>query len=120
MIKSTKESLLAVGRLMPAAFRRSLFNFAFNCAPDQFEKFSFLYANAPSQEHLLRAVTARGFSPRDIVDVGAYQGQWSTMARSIWPDSSIVMIEPNRENTVHLQALAAKLKAALYTELLGA
>jgi hypothetical protein len=119
MIKSTKHCLITLGRLMPAGFGGSLLNFAFNCAPDRFEKFSYLYANAPSQEHLLRGVAARGFSLHNIVDVGAYQGQSSRMARSVWPGSGIVMIEPNRGNEVQLQAVAAELNAALYFELLG-
>lgn len=120
ILKSAKNYMITVGRLLPASVRRSLFHFAFNCAPDEFEKFALLYANAPSQEHLLRAMAARGFSPRTIVDVGAYKGQWSRMVSSIWPDAAILMIEPNREQTAPLQAVAADLNATLYSELLGA
>jgi FkbM family methyltransferase len=42
------------------------------------------------------------------------------MARLIWPDAGIVMIEPNREQKDRLLAMAADLNARLYTELLGA
>jgi FkbM family methyltransferase len=117
---SIKNGLIAGGRLLPSQLRKSLFHFAYNCAPLEFEKFSYLYANALSQEHLLRAIALRGFSPRLVVDVGAYKGQWSALARSIWPECRIIMIEPNREERAGLEAKAAALKATLYNELLGA
>ena len=118
-MQSIKESLIAVGKLLPGSVRRSLFHFAYNCAPDEFEKFSYLYGNAPSQEYLLRAIAARGFSPRLVVDIGAYKGDWSKKAKSIWPQCRIVMVEPNLEQEDHLRTVAAQLNATLYTDLLG-
>jgi FkbM family methyltransferase len=65
-------------------------------------------------------MAADGFSPRMIVDVGAYRGDWSRMASSIWPNASIIMIEPNREQNLQLRAVASDLHATLHCELLGA
>jgi FkbM family methyltransferase len=110
---------MAGGRLLPAHVRKSLFHFAYNCAPDEFEKFAYLYAHAPNQEYLLREIASRGFSPRRIVDVGAYRGHWSKMAKTVWPKCSIIMVEPNVELRNHLNSVSADLGATLYTDLLG-
>ena len=105
---------------MPSSTRKSLFHFAYNCAPDEFERFSYAFANAPNQNYLLKAISSRGFSPKMVVDVGAYKGDWSAMVKSIWPHCDLVMIEPNPEQTTSLQSVAAHLGATLYTHLMGA
>jgi FkbM family methyltransferase len=120
VLEALKNRLIAAGRLMPSRARKSLFHFAYNCAPDEFEKFSYMYGNAPNQNYLLRAISSRGFSPKVVVDVGAYKGEWSRMVKSIWPDCHIIMIEPNLEQRESLQSIAAHLSATLYTNLLGA
>jgi FkbM family methyltransferase len=120
ILKYSKKSAISVGQRLPMGFRRSLFHFAFSCAPAEFEKFAFLYANAPNQENLLRRMAASGFSPRTVVDVGAYKGEWSRMAKSIWPNATLTMVEPNREHHDHLREVASNLDATLHGELLGA
>jgi FkbM family methyltransferase len=120
LLGTFKNGLIAVGRRLPSRVRKSLFHFAYNCAPDEFEKFSHMYGYASSQNYPLKAISSRGFSPKVVVDVGAYQGQWSMMVRSIWPGCDIIMIEPNIEQRERLQSIAAQLNATLHTELLGA
>jgi len=120
VLEILKRNLVTAGRFAPSAARKSLFRFARSIAPDEFEKFSAMYANAPSQSYLLSAICRRGFVPSVVVDVGAYRGEWSSMARSIWPDCEIIMIEPNLEQREHLKAIGSKLKATLYTDLIGA
>lgn len=53
-------------------------------------------------ERLQRA----GFKPGGIVDIGAYRGNWSIMARRVFPDVSILMIEAREEEGAHLDKLA--------------
>jgi FkbM family methyltransferase len=45
----------------------------------------------------LRNMQRDGFTPASIIDIGAYHGDWSRMARSIYPDTPIYMIEANPE-----------------------
>lgn len=45
----------------------------------------------------LEDIRARGFAPRGIIDVGANRGGWARMARAIFPNASILMIEPQEE-----------------------
>ena len=96
-VKRAKDLAISTGRRLPEGLRNSLFHFAYACAPAEFERFAFLYASG--QEQCLRQMARNGFHPRTIVDVGAYRGDWSRMAHAIWPDASVVMVEPNREQS---------------------
>jgi ribosomal protein RSM22 (predicted rRNA methylase) len=96
-----------------------LVHFAFACAPAEFEKLAFLYANASSQENSLRQM-AGSWSPRTIVDVSTYKGDWSRMANSIWPNANIIMIEPNMQHNAHLRTVACELYTTLHCDLHGA
>jgi len=45
----------------------------------------------------LEDIHARGFAPRGIIDVGANKGEWTNMALSIFPNTPVLMIEPQDE-----------------------
>lgn len=45
----------------------------------------------------LEDVAKRGFVPNGIIDVGANRGEWTQMAKSIFPNASVLMIEPQEE-----------------------
>ena len=62
-----------------------------------------------------------GFCPAAIIDVGAYQGDWSRMARHIYPDVPIYMLEANPETEPFLSAAIREIGAAdFHIALLGA
>jgi FkbM family methyltransferase len=46
---------------------------------------------------LLEDLRARDFSPRAILDVGAHRGDWSRVAKGIWPQADCFLIEPQAE-----------------------
>jgi hypothetical protein len=53
-------------------------------------------------------IRARGFTPRGIIDVGATRGDWTRLALSIFPDASVIMIEPQvRWSHIYLNWAAA-------------
>ncbi|HLW70714.1 MAG TPA: FkbM family methyltransferase [Candidatus Binataceae bacterium] len=106
--------------LLPDRVKRSLFHLSFHLANAEFEKFAHDFAFAPSMELGLRAMAARGFAPQTIVDVGAFEGDWSRLAKRVWPAASLRMVEPNLEKQARLGAVAKDLDAALLCELLGA
>lgn len=45
----------------------------------------------------LEDIRARGFEPRGVIDVGANRGRWTSMLLSVFPDSNVIMIEPQEE-----------------------
>ena len=50
-------------------------------------------------------IRARGFKPRGIIDVGANRGDWTRLALSIFPETSVIMIEPQDEMEPYLSKL---------------
>jgi len=57
-------------------------------------------------ENFLGDVRARGFVPRGIVDVGANRGDWTRLALKIFPEASVLMIEPQDEMQACLTELS--------------
>lgn len=105
---------------LPERLKTAIFHVGFHLAHAEFEKFAYEYALAPHMTHGLAALAKRGFVPSTIVDVGAFQGEWSRTVREIWPNSRLVMVEPNVSGQPELVGLAKELKAELIGELLGA
>lgn len=105
---------------LPERVRAAIFHLGFNLAHAEFEKFAYDYALAPHMGHGLTALAERGFTPAMIVDIGAFQGEWSQLVRQIWPSSRLVMVEPNVAGLPDLARLARELNAELLGELLGA
>lgn len=56
-----------------------------------------------------------GFSPAGIVDIGANSGEWSRMARSVFPDCPIAMFDGNPRYQPVLAAAARELGKASHT-----
>jgi FkbM family methyltransferase len=53
----------------------------------------------------LEDIRARGFMPRGIIDIGANRGEWTRLALSIFPNTPVIMIEPQAEMEVFLSQL---------------
>jgi FkbM family methyltransferase len=62
----------------------------------------------PDTEACLARMQRNGFQPKLVVDVGAYVGDWTRMCRRIFPDASILMIEPQAATQSALQQIAAQ------------
>jgi FkbM family methyltransferase len=60
-----------------------------------------------SLSHGLATLRKLGFRPSGILDVGAYNGEWSQMVHQIFPDASILMIEAQPKLKPILEAIAA-------------
>ena len=68
-------------------------------------------------ENLRRA----GFAPRKIIDAGAYRGEWTRLAQSIFPTAEFLLIEPQPQLRPVLEAVCASLPRARYRQIaLGA
>jgi len=65
----------------------------------------------------LRRLAARGFAPRGILDIGAYEGEWARLALEIFPGGRVLMIEAQPRLRPGLAALAAAWKDRLACEI---
>lgn len=117
-LKTTVIEVLA--RVLPERIKNAMFHVSFHLARAEFEKFAHDYGFAPNMRLGLADIAQRGFCPRTIVDVGAFEGNWSKLAMLIWPSARLVMIEPNREKQERLLRIANDFRASLFCELLGA
>jgi FkbM family methyltransferase len=75
----------------------------------------------PETESSLRRMKRLGFNPAVAIDVGAYVGEWTRSFRQIFPDSHVLMIEPQASKIAMLNKVTAELRnVELRVELLGA
>lgn len=99
MNKVKRAVISILNKTLPERLKRSLFHLSFHLAPSEFDRFAYEVNHAPSMELGLAAVAKRGMTPKTVIDVGAFEGDWSRMARAIWPASQIYMVEPKRIKT---------------------
>jgi FkbM family methyltransferase len=64
----------------------------------------------------LEDIRARNFTPRGILDVGANRGHWTALALSVFPNSSVVMIEPQDEMEEDLNRLCRGYPSCQYVK----
>lgn len=57
-------------------------------------------------------IASKGFRPATIIDVGAFEGNWSRMTRRVFPDAELLMVEPQPAKQAILQTVAAELSRA--------
>jgi FkbM family methyltransferase len=48
----------------------------------------------PGMESTLVRMKRNGFRPSVVVDIGAYEGEFTTLAKAIFPDTRVLMVEP--------------------------
>ncbi len=70
--------------------------------PESWKEALRLRAGAVTERSRLMNLRRAGFAPELIVDGGAYLGTWAGMARSIWPDAPLILVEPQPEMKARL------------------
>ena len=74
-----------------------------------------------AEEQAYRRLHAKGYRPAAMIDVGAYEGNWTRMARSIFPEAACLMVEPQAGKAPLLERVAGELgRARFEPALLGA
>jgi FkbM family methyltransferase len=65
-----------------------------------------LACGAPDTGACLAAMKRRGFHPQVAIDAGAYQGEWTLSLGQLFPDTRVLMIEPQAARRECLEELA--------------
>jgi FkbM family methyltransferase len=63
----------------------------------------------PETESSLRRMKRLGFNPLVAIDVGGYVGDWTRSFKQVFPESRVLMIEPQASKTAVLAKVAAEL-----------
>lgn len=71
--------------------------------------------NIPDMEWSLKNLYTNGFRPTVILDIGAYEGEWTKMASRIYTDSRFLMFEAQESK----HTILAKLHSALIDHHIG-
>ncbi len=79
-----------------------------------------IHLGAPHVSWSLRQLKRFGFSPKHVLDVGAFEGEWALACLDIFPEAFITCIEPQDRQQPRLQALASRIhKMQVIQTLLG-
>jgi FkbM family methyltransferase len=70
--------------------------------------------SVPDLSTVLRHTRSNGFSPKMIIDVGAYVGDWSRTATGIFPDARCMMIDANENNREPLKLATSQIRNSEY------
>ena len=66
----------------------------------------------------------RGFRPRHVLDIGAYEGTWTRMCKDIWPQARVCMVEAQPQKAPILDGITmalagVELRTALLSDVPG-
>lgn len=76
--------------------------------------------NIPSMEWSINNIKKLGFESKCAIDVGAYEGEWTRMFKSIFPHADMIMIEAQSSKNLILEEVSRQLKSTShYIALLG-
>jgi FkbM family methyltransferase len=101
--------------------RMNCLSLAVKCLPNKIKYFLKDRFSIPGMEWSMKNMKYSGFNPRYVLDIGAYKGEWTLMCKKIFPNSSILMIEPQKNNKTILEKVTKKYPDCSYKiALLGA
>jgi FkbM family methyltransferase len=119
-LKSAAKPLVA--RAIPEPLKEIIFRWSLAVMrPDHRDDVGLRYQMA-SMEWSLANLARLGFRPRQIIDVGAYHGDWTRMIKEIFPDAEVLMVEAQPNRASYLDGVVASLGRGVryVTTLLGA
>ena len=61
-------------------------------------------------------IRARGFSPKFVLDVGANQGNWTRMAKIVFPQAGFLLIDPQAEMKNSLDDICSNFEVVTWIE----
>ena len=56
----------------------------------------------------------KGYRPAAIIDVGAYEGNWTRLARGVFSDAPVLLVEPQQAKAPLLERVAAELPSVRF------
>lgn len=66
------------------------------------------------EERAYRRLAERGYRPASVIDIGAFEGNWTRLVRRVFPDVPVLMVEAQAEKRPFLQAVAEDLPGAAF------
>jgi FkbM family methyltransferase len=103
--------------LLPA-----LLSWSLALLPESVRNRAAVHLGKPDLRFSLMQLRRFGFMPRHVLDAGAYQGEWARVCVEVWPEASVLCVEPQRAPQQALEQFARRHipKVAVKQGLLGA
>lgn len=98
----------------PVFLKETVFHIVFDSLPHKYQLRWRERFDATNAINRLRHLKEKGFTPQTILDCGAYQGEWTNMAKEVFPDANVLMIEAQPEKRVFLEQIKANHKFVDY------
>lgn len=76
--------------------------------PETLKRHLKMALGVPNMEASLRSMQRNGFSPKVVIDVGAYAGCWTRMCKRIFPTAHVLMVEPQTSRKSDLERVTAE------------
>jgi FkbM family methyltransferase len=99
-------------------FKKAIKNFLKKCyftfLPKQVKIFLFSHIRSQQIYAHLNYLKKLGYNPATIIDVGAYEGEWTYYTSQVFDQSVFLMIEPQENKESILKAVAANNKQVRY------
>lgn len=77
-----------------------------NLLPKEWKKALGIHLGAPHVYWSLNQLRRFGFIPNQVLDVGAFQGEWAKACLKVYPQARIMCIEPQEEAQLKLKSMA--------------
>ena len=72
----------------------------------------------PAEEQAYLRLQSKGFEPGSIIDIGAYEGNWTRMARRVFADVPVLMVEAQEAKRPFLDSVVSDLPGVTYAQTL--
>jgi len=93
---------------LPDSTKSRLFDATWRAMTDEARDTTRAKYQMASMEWSLKNIASQGFLPRNIVDVGTYHGDWTRMAKLVFPEAKILMVEAQPDKEAILRQVAAE------------
>jgi FkbM family methyltransferase len=88
------------------SFRRAIAGKLIALLPESVRSKLSVHLGKPDLRFTLLQLRRFGFRPGNVLDVGAYLGDWTRLCLDVWPDASAVCVEPQQGAQDSLQKLS--------------
>lgn len=88
------------------SLRRLAISGLLKCLPRAFRDKLAVHLGKPDLRFSFLQLRRFGFAPRQALDVGAYRGDWTRICLEVWPEISVLCIEPQQSLQAQLNRFA--------------
>jgi tRNA G46 methylase TrmB len=106
--------LFFIKRITPNFLRIGLFKIASVLVPEEQK----IFGTKISTNWHIELLKKIGYNPSTVLDIGAYQGEWTSDLLNIFPNANFLMFEPQKSKKKYLSSLSNKYSNVYYEQVL--